>query len=135
MRPHAFLRFALPLAAALSFPAMSFAAHAAPQGGQGTVTPTPNQPRLDYQVETRSDEQPSYDSERTGYRGSGSSQQGYGVPEQGPAAPDTASAPALPPSGPDPAYVGSGTVVNGWYYPPPMVTTTVTEYEPVTKKR
>ncbi len=128
MRPHAFLRLALPLAAALSFPAMSLPALAAQQDEKGTATSNP--PRLDYQVETRSDEQPSYDSQRAGYRGSGTGEQSHGAPEK-----SATPAPALPPSKPDPAYIGSGTVVNGWYYPPPMVTTTVTEYEAVARKR
>lgn len=33
--------------------------------------------------------------------------------------------PAARPAAPDPALIGSGTVANGWYYPPAIVTTTV----------
>ena len=38
--------------------------------------------------------------------------------------------PAERSNAPDPALIGSGTVANGWYYPPAIVTTTVIERAP-----
>lgn len=34
---------------------------------------------------------------------------------------------------PDPALYGTGTIANGWYYPPAMITTTVTKRAPVAR--
>jgi len=100
-------------------------------------------PRLDYQMDATRDEQVSYSGTGnrqpgrwvgTWYGADGSSY--HGTYESG--APASAAAPVtpVPASGtaPDPAYVGSGKVVNGWYYPPPQTTTVVTEYKPVQKK-
>jgi len=96
-------------------------------------------PRLDYRMDGYRDEQLTHDSRGEDYRGrwvgtwygadgttySGTYEGGFDASGQ----PAPAPAPA-PHTEPDPAYIGSGKVVNGWYYPPPVVTTTVTEYAP-----
>lgn len=96
-------------------------------------------PRLDYRMDGYRDEQLTHDSRGEDYRGrwvgtwygadgttySGTYEGGFDA--NGLPAPTSAPAPHTEP---DPAYIGSGKIVNGWYYPPPVVTTTVTEYAP-----
>lgn len=106
-------------------------AHAQDRG----ATPSPTPPRLDYQMDGYRDEQLTYGSTPKGFQ----PRSLPAVPGQPAAAPSVAAPPATapspttpasPPIKPDPAYIGSGLVVNGWYYPPPQVTTVVTDYAP-----
>ncbi|MGE4430078.1 MAG: hypothetical protein AB7E05_04965 [Sphingobium sp.] len=139
------------MAAASLIAAAGPAAHA--QGGKATATT----PQLDYQMDGYRDERLTYDSAPEGYRQPAvSTVPGQPVPVPAVAgappaaalpsatsvptvtAPATTAAastptpapPPTPPTKPDPAYIGSGMIVNGWYYPPPQVTTIVTEYGP-----
>lgn len=131
------MRFcALWIAAAPLLTTIAPAAHAQ---GNRAATATP---QLDYQMDGYRDERLTYDSAPEGYQG-----RSNGIePGQPPQAQSMAAAAAPPPAAgaatvpppapspatkPDPAYIGSGMVVNGWYYPPPQVTTVVTEYAPV----
>jgi len=127
------MRLRATLIAILLLP-MTTLAHPAPAREKGAEAAPP---RLDYRMDGYSDEQLTYGSRGEDYRGrwvgtwygadgttySGTYEGGF----------DPAAQPAGAPvptthTEPDPAYIGSGKVINGWYYPPPTVTTTVTEY-------
>ncbi len=118
---------------ALSCPSLALAA----ESRKDTASP-----RIDYQMDATRDEQLSQNSGSQQGRPVGTSltpNSGAhkGTHDAGVLAATTSAPPAtgttVPANGPDPAYVGSGKVVNGWYYPPPQTTTVVTEYVPTRK--
>lgn len=121
-----------------------------PSAGTGAAARTTDgapPPRLDYRLDGYQDSQVTYGSGTDSYSGrwvgtwygadgrrySGTYEGGFRgtVRKGGPLPADTIS-PSPPPSREtaDPALYGSGRVVDGWYYPPSVVTKTVIEYAP-----